>query len=132
RGALLEAEPLALLAIHLLADARSLAQVPIGAALGEQLLVRLRRSSLRRLPIRDLDAEGLLDEVAAVHPHRVVVGEQRAHLDADVAADALLKAVLDGLVVAATGERPGRERLDAADRAELRALAARKAEVDVH
>src|SRR5262249_45304913 len=51
--------------------------------------------------------------------------------DADVATDALLEAVLDGLLPAPR-ERPGREVLDALHRAELGTLAARPAEVDVH
>ena len=46
----------------------------------------------------DVDlVEQLLDEVDVVHPDRVVVGQQRADLDADVAADALLEPVLHRL-----------------------------------
>src|SRR5439155_14302847 len=89
-----------LLGVHLVADARPLAQVAHarGAALGEVPLVGLRRKVVIGLPVADLDAEELLDEVDVVHADGVVVGQERAHLDADVAADALLEAVLDGLL----------------------------------
>src|SRR4029077_14157931 len=60
-----------------------------------------------------------------------VVGEQRTHLDADVAPDALLEPVLHRLHAPAR-ERAGRQVLDALDGAELGTLAAREAEVHVH
>src|SRR5439155_9956914 len=123
----------ALFGVHLVADARALAQVAHarGAALGEVLLVGLRGDVVVGLPVADLHAEELLDQVDVVHPDGVVVGQERAHLDADVAADALLEAVLDRRLAAA-GQRARRQVLDARDRAELRALAARPAEVHVH
>src|SRR5262249_23739532 len=116
----------ALLGVHLVPDAGALAEVPHArrGAFREELLVGLRRDVRRRLPVSDLHLEQPLDEVDVVHADRVVVGEERAHLDADVAADALLEAVLDGLL-APTGERAGRQVLDALHRAELRALPAR-------
>src|SRR5439155_4029483 len=122
-----------LLGVHLVADARALAEVAHAApaALGEVLLVGLGRDVVDGLPVADLGAEELLDEIDVVHPDGVVVGQERAHLDADVAADALLEAVLDRLLAAA-GQAPRRQVLDAADRAELRALAARPAQVHVH
>ena len=61
----------------------------------------------------------------------VVIGEERAHFHADVAPDALLEAVLDGLHAAAV-DGAGAEVLDALDRTELGTLAAREAEVHVH
>src|SRR5204863_9015246 len=95
-------------------DAGALAERPdaLRAALGEELLVGAGGHVRRRLPVPDLHAEELLDEVDVVHPDRVVVREQRAHLDADVAADAFLETVLDGLL-AASRDAPGREVLDA-------------------
>src|SRR5215831_16269305 len=101
------------------------------ATFREELLVRLRRDVLGRLPIADLDAQQLLDEIDVVHANRVVVGEQRAYLDADVAADAFLKTILHGLHAAAR-HAPRREVFDALHRAELGTLAAREAQVDVH
>src|SRR5262249_27500806 len=121
----------ALLRVHLVPDARSLAEVAVGAALGEVLLPRLRREVLRGLRVADLHVERLLAEVHVVHPDRVVVGEERAHLDADVAADALLEPVLHRLD-APPRHGASRQVLDALDGAELGALAAREAQVDVH
>src|SRR5262245_27869498 len=101
------------------------------ATFREELLVRLRRDVLGRLPIADLDAQQLLDQIDVVHANRVVVGEQRAYLDADVAADAFLKTILYGLHAAAR-HAARREVFDALHRAELGTLAAREAQVDVH
>src|ERR1051326_5198805 len=123
----------ALLRVHLVPDARALAEVAHARrpALGEQLLVRPGGDVLVRLPIADLHPEQLLDHVGIVHADGVVVREQRAHLDADVGADALLEQVVHRLLTA-SGERPGRHVLDALDGTELRALAAGPAEVHVH
>src|SRR5206468_3177381 len=123
----------ALLGVHLLPDARAPAEVPhaAAAALGEELLVGLGRDVFVRPLVGDADPEKLLHEVDVVHADGVVVGEQRTHLDADVAPDALLEAVLHRLHAPAW-QRAGREVLDALDRAELGALAAREAEVYVH
>src|SRR5205085_7153814 len=100
-------------------------------ALREELLVRTRRHVVRGLAVADLRPDELLDQVDVVHANGVVVGQERADLDADVAPDAFLETVLDRLL-AATGERAGRQILDALHRAELRALPARPAEVHVH
>ena len=103
----------------------------VRAALGEILLVRLRRDVRVRFRIPDFHAEHVLDERRVVHSDRVVVREERADLDADVAADALLKPVLHRLH-ATVRDRSGCEVLDALHRTELRTLAARKAKIHVH
>ena len=69
--------------------------------------------------------------LAIVHPDRVVVREQRANLDADVASDTFLIAVLHRLH-AASRHRTRLEILDTLNGAEFGALAAREAQVHVH
>src|SRR5208282_5100069 len=121
----------ALFGVHLLADARSFPDVPIFSTFCKIFLVRLRRDRLRRRRVRDLHAQHILDQLAVVHPDRVVVREQRANFDADKASDAFLEAVLHRLHAAARN-RAGRQVLDALHRAELGAFAAREAQVHVH
>src|SRR5262249_2119083 len=79
----------------------------------------------------DLDAQDPLDEVDIVHPDSIVVRQECTDLDTDIAADALLEAVLHRLHPTA-GHRAGRQVLDALDGAELGTLAAGEAEVHVH
>src|SRR5262249_42718887 len=131
--AALAGEDRALLRVHLVADAGALTEMTDApaAALGEEVLPRLRRRRHVRLAVADRRLEELLDEVDGVHADGGVVGEERAHLDADVAPDALLVAILNRLH-AAPGHGPRRQILDALHRTELGTLPARPAEVHVH
>ena len=81
--------------------------------------------------IGDLHAENVFDKARVVHADCVVVGEERANLDADVASDTFLIAVLHWLH-AASGNRTGFQVLDTLNGAEFRALSAWEAQVHVH
>src|SRR5213593_2913478 len=129
---LLAKRPLPFLLVHLGTEARALAQIAIEPSLREVFFVRLRGRVFFGGRVPDLHAQGLLHQTHVVHPHRIVVREQGADLDADVAPDTLLKTVLYRLAVLAPPHRPRTEILDAADGTELGALTAGKAEIHVH
>src|SRR5574337_343662 len=122
-----------LVLVHLCPDARAVAEMAHAArpAFGKVLLVRLRRLVLRRLFVTDCDPKDLLDHADVVHAHRIVIGQQRTDFDADVAADALLKTILHRLQPT-TRHAVRRQILDTLHWTELRALAAWKAQIDIH
>jgi len=100
-------------------------------ALGKILFIGLGREVYVRLAVGEGHAQQSFDQVHVIHPDRIVVGEQCTDLDADVAADALLEAILHGLYASAR-QGVGCEILDALHGAELRTFATGKAEVHVH
>jgi hypothetical protein len=121
------------LSVHFVTEARALPQMPHAGcpALGKELCIGLGREVPLRLAVGEGHAQEVFDQVHVIHPDRIVVGEEGTDLDTDVAADALLEAILHGLYASAR-QRVRGERLDALHGAELRTFATGKAEVHVH
>ena len=82
------------------------------SSLREKLFIGLSRNIFVWRPIRNGHTEELLDRIYLIHPHGIVIGQQRTHLRADVIANAFLKAVLHRLD-ASPGQRVRRQILNA-------------------
>src|SRR5262249_23562756 len=105
--------------------------MPVTAAFRKQFLVRLGRNLLGRGLIADFNPKRVLDHLGLVHSDRVVIGQQRTDLDADVATNAFLETVLNRLHAPAR-DRARAKIFDTLHGAEFGAFATRKAQVDVH
>src|SRR5215469_12059515 len=105
--------------------------MPVAPAFREPFLVRFGGNRLDGGLVPDFDSERVLDKLRVVHSDRVVIGQQRANFDADVAPDAFLKTILHGLHTAAW-DRARSQIFDTLHGAEFGAFATRKAQVDVH
>jgi hypothetical protein len=100
-------------------------------ALRKILFIGLGREVPVWRAVGDGHAQQSFDQVHVIHPDRIVVGEEGTDLYTDVAADALLEAILHGLY-ASPRQRVRCEILDALHGAELRTFAAGEAEVHIH